>query len=145
MKALTQEARTKTNWKKAYWFWVAVVAFSAAWIAAPALRLSDRTSALGFVLYWIGLLVFWGCILFARPKTDRKKDVGRPRMQRPWYRLGIVGIFLYALCLVLSYAVPSTGLAGIGYVLGYAAWMLWLVALKLWTDAHEKTDLQDLK
>lgn len=61
-------------------------------------------------------------------------------MQRPWYRLGMVGIFLYALCLVLSYAVPSTGLAGIGYVLGYAAWMLWLVALKLWTDAHEIVD-----
>ena len=135
MKALMQEARTKTSWKQAHWFWVAAVA---AVVLSFVIPLFDRTSLFAGFLSLVCLFAFFGSIVFARPETDYKRDVGMPRMQRPWYRYGLLGLAIYVLSRVLNLIFPSIRI--IWDIINFAAVILWLVALKLWTDAHEIVD-----
>ncbi len=137
MKALTQEARTKTSWKQAHWFWVAVVAAVVVELVSLPFVLSEEMHFTGIVIRGIAAFVYLGAIAFARPETDRKRDVGMPRMQRPWYRYGLLGLLCFVLSRVFDLVFHFVVL---WHVLEFAAYILWIVALKLWTDAHEVKD-----
>ena len=133
-----QITKTKTSWKKAYWFWVAVVTATVIDFVYPPLAASESTSLFGNILGLITGLTCLCSVCFARPETDYKKDVGMPRMQRPWYRYGLLGLAIYVLSRVLNLIFPSIRI--IWDIINFAAVILWLVALKLWTDAHEVKD-----
>lgn len=131
-----QITKTKTSWKKAHWFWVAVVTAAVIDFVYPPLAASESTSLFGNILGLIAGLTCLCSVCFARPETDYKKDVGMPRMQRSWYRFGFLGLPFQVLDIVL-FLFNFTFLA---HVMSFIGWMFWFVAIKLWTDAHEVKD-----
>lgn len=131
-----QITKTKTSWKQAHWFWVAVVTAAVTDFVYPPLSAFESTSLFGNILGFIAGLTCLCSVCFARPETDYKKDVGMPRMQRPWYRFGFLGLPFQVLDIVL-FLFNFTFLA---HVMSFIGWMFWFVAIKLWTDAHEVKD-----